>query len=63
MINEWKVKTLVIWKERQGSVWEANETIVLDVGGGYTVHLACDNKPSHVLRNYVIVGVHAKGNY
>lgn len=63
MINEWEVKTPVIWKEGKGSLWEANDSILLVVGGGYTVHLACNNKPSHVLRHYVIVGVHVKDNY
>lgn len=55
--------TIVIWKEGKGSIWEAKDSILLDMGGGYTVHLACNNKPSHVLGNYVIVGVCVKDNY
>lgn len=37
--------------------------MAVDVGGSYTVHLTCDNKFSHVLRDDVIAGVYANDNY
>lgn len=37
--------------------------MAVDVGGGDTVRLTCDNKSSHVLRDDVIAGVYANDNY